>query len=127
IHEELGGDLRRPLLVLMGAVAFVLLIACANVANLLLARGAAREREIAVRLALGAPRRRLMRQLLTESLVLGLLGGAAGLLVAEWGVDFLRAVSPVDLATLGHVRVNYSVLAFTATVSVLTAVVCGFA
>jgi putative ABC transport system permease protein len=127
IHDELGGELRRPLLVLMGAVAFVLLIACANVANLLLARGAAREREIAVRLALGAPRGRLVRQLLTESLVLGLLGGAAGLVVADWGLAFLLAISPVDLTDVGHVRLSYPVLAFTAAVAVLTAVISGFA
>jgi putative ABC transport system permease protein len=127
LRVELAGALRATLLVLTGAVAFVLLIACANVANLLLARGAVRSREIAIRTALGAPRRRLMRQLLTESLVLGVAGGAAGLLVAEWGVDLLRAISPIDLTTLGHVRLSYPVLAFTATVSLLTAVVCGLA
>jgi putative ABC transport system permease protein len=127
LRDELAGDLRGALLVLTGAVAFVLLIACANVANLLLARGAVRSREIAIRTALGAPRRRLIRQLLTESLVLGLAGGAIGLLVAQWGVDFLRAVSPVDLTVLGHVRLSYPVLAFTAGISILTAVICGFA
>src|SRR2546428_3238873 len=127
LREALAGELRGALLVLSGAVAFVLLIACANVANLLLARGAVRSREIAIRTALGAPRRRLIRQLLTESVVLGLAGGAAGLLVAQWGLDFLRAVSPVDLTTLGPVRLSYPVLAFTAAVSIVTAIICGFA
>jgi putative ABC transport system permease protein len=127
LRGELAGEMRGALLVLSGAVAFVLLIACANVANLLLARGAVRSREIAIRTALGAPRRRLIRQLLTESLVLGLAGGAIGLLVAQWGVDFLRAVSPVDLTTLGRVRLSYPVLAFTGGVSILTAIICGFA
>ncbi|HXI32061.1 MAG TPA: ABC transporter permease [Vicinamibacterales bacterium] len=127
IREELSGDLRPALLVLSGAVAFVLLIACANVANLLLARGAARQREIAVRSALGAPRARMIRQLLTESLVLGALGGAAGLLVARWSLDLLVAISPVGLVPLGQVSLSYTVLAFTALVSILTAIVCGFA
>ena len=127
LRDELAGNIRPALLVLAGAVAFVLLIACANVANLLLARGAARQREMAIRSALGAARFRVMRQLLTESLVLGLVGGIIGLLVAQWSVDLLVAMSPVDLATLGHVRLSYAVLAFTAGVSLLTAIVCGFA
>src|SRR5262249_19304093 len=127
LREELAGELRPALIVLGGAVAFVLLIACANVANLLLARGASRQREVAIRSALGADRFRVIRQLLTESLMLGLLGGAAGLFVARWSMDVLVAMSPVDLAQLGHVELSYPVLSFTAAVSLLTAVVCGLA
>ncbi len=127
IRDELAGDIRPALLVLAGAVAFVLLIACANVANLLLARGASRHREMAIRSALGAARTRVIRQLLTESLVLGLVGGGVGLLVAQWSLELLIALSPVDLTTLGHVRLSYPVLVFTAAVSLLTAVICGFA
>ena len=126
LREELSGDVRPALLVLAGAVAFVLLIACANVANLLLARGAARQRELAIRAALGAARVRVMRQLLTESLVLGLAGGALGLLIAQWGLDLMLALSPVDLANANHIQLSYPVLAFTATVSIVTAIVCGF-
>jgi putative ABC transport system permease protein len=127
LRDELAGNIRPALLLLAGAVAFVLLIACANVANLLLARGAARHREIAIRSALGAARTRVMRQLLTESLVLGLTGGLVGLLVAQWSLAALVAMSPVDLTTLGHIRVSYPVLLFTAAVSLLTAIVCGLA
>ncbi len=127
LQREMSGELRPALLVLTGAVGFVLLIACANVANLLLARGATRQREIAIRSALGAGRVRVMRQLLTESLVLCVLGGALGLLVAQWGLALLLAISPASLADLGPVQLSYPVLGFTAAVSLATAVVCGFA
>jgi putative ABC transport system permease protein len=127
LRDELAGDLKPALLTLAGAVAFVLLIACANVANLLLARGAVRQREVAIRSALGAARGRVIRQLLTESLVLAALGGAVGVVVASWCLDALVAISPIDLKQLGHVELSYPVLAFTAVVSLATAVICGLA
>src|SRR5438093_2393461 len=127
LRDELSGEYRRALLILAGAVAFVLLIACANVANLLLARGAARQREIAIRAALGAGRGRVVRQLLTETAVLTVLGGSAGLLVAFWGLDLLLAMSPLDLTNAGPVRLSYPALGFTAVVSVVTTVICGLA
>src|SRR5262245_33371034 len=125
LHEQLVGAVRLALLVLFGAVAFVLLIACANVANLLLARSAARQKEMAIRAALGAGRFRLARQLLTESLLLSLAGGAVGLLVATWGVKLLVRMSPGGIARIEESSVDGRVLGFTCAVVALAGLVAG--
>ena len=120
-------DLSNALLVLLGAVGFVLLIACVNVSGLLLARGWARQREIAIRQALGASRIRIVRQFLTESVLLAFAGGALGLLFSIWGVHLLRAITPADLPEHGHFDLNSNILWFTLGVSLLTGILFGLA
>jgi putative ABC transport system permease protein len=127
LHTHLVGDTSTVLSLLLGAVCFVLLIACANVANLMLARATARQKEIAIRTALGASRFRVMRQLLTESLMLSLTGGVFGMLLAWWGIDLLIRLLPKDFPRLTDINLDLSVLGFTLLISLLTGVLFGFA
>jgi putative ABC transport system permease protein len=125
LHEHLVGDTNKLLWLLLGAVTFVLLIGCANVANLLLASGASRQKEMAIRSALGASRARVVRQLFTESTVLALTGGTVGVLIAYWGVSGITKLLPGDFPRLNEINLNLRVLGFTFAASVLTGILFG--
>ncbi len=125
LREEIAGDVRPAILMLVGAVCFVLLIACANVANLLLSRAAGRRRELAMRLALGATRGRVIQQMLTESILLALFAGAVGLLLSVWGTKFLAALIPAGIAPMMSTGVDGRILLFTLFVSLSTGVLFG--
>jgi putative ABC transport system permease protein len=125
IYERIVGDVRPALLVLLATVGFILLIACANVANLSLARMTTRERELAIRIALGAKRFRIARQLLTESLLLAFLGGALGLVFAKLGIKLLPALNPIGIPRISEISIDFSVLLFTLLLSVTAAIFFG--
>ena len=125
LHEKVVGKTRPALLILLGAVCFVLLIACANVANLMMAKATARQKEIALKTALGASRGRIVRQLLTESVVLSVAGGVAGLLLASWGISGLLALSPANLPRAQTISLDGYVLCFTLAISILTGLLFG--
>ncbi len=127
LKDDIVKRARLPLLVMMGAVGFVLLIACGNVANLLLARATARKREMAIRSALGATGLQLARQALAESLVVSLMGGLTGVLLARWGVDLLLALKPANLPRLNEIAMGGTALAYTGGIAVLTALLFGLA
>jgi putative ABC transport system permease protein len=127
LKKQILGTVSLGLQVLQGAVAFVLLIACANVASLLLAKGAARDRETAIRIALGATRKRLIQQLLTESLVLGLLGAALGIALSYFGIQILKALAPSSIPRIQEVSLDLGVLLFTFILSIITSVLFGLA
>jgi putative ABC transport system permease protein len=127
LQEQVVGDVRQALLVLLGAVTLVLLIACANVANLLLTRAAGRQKEVAIRTALGAGWQRIARQLLTESILLALLGGAAGLLIAQGSLYLVRAMNPGNIPRLEDIAISGAVLAFTFGVTLVTGILFGVA
>ena len=125
LHDQVVGNVRTALLILCGAVGLILLMGCANVANLLLARASARHREIAIRVSLGASRARILRQLLTESVLLALFGGALGLVLSYWGVQWLKLIGPQDLPRVGEISFSARVLLFTFGVSMLSAMLFG--
>ncbi|HEU5130476.1 MAG TPA: ABC transporter permease, partial [Pyrinomonadaceae bacterium] len=127
LHEHLIGDTNKLLWLLLGAVTFVLLIGCANVANLLLASGASRQKEMAIRAALGASRLRVVRQLFTESTILALAGGVVGLFVAYWGLAAITKLLPTDFPRLNEIHMDLRVLGFTFAASMLTGIVFGLA
>ena len=123
--QVVTGDVRLPLLLLLVAVGFVLLIACANVANLLLARSTARQKEIAVRAAMGADRWRLARQMITESTILGLLSGLAAILIGGWGLELILSLAPASLPRMQEVRIDWRVFLFALALSLATAILIG--
>src|SRR5207302_126914 len=127
MREWMIGDIKKPLVILLAAVGLLLLIACANIANLLLAKGSGRNKEMAIRLAIGASRKRLIRQLLTESALLAFAGGVLGVLLAFWGSSLLVAVAPNALPRVTEIGVDPYVLAFALGISLLTGVLFGLA